>query len=138
MTARRKRYEDCEDWDLSELDGCLPRSSAFSDIDAWTEISGSFLFIERKQTLEKYGAGHLQALRRLSGQPDTTVIERRSGFGDKGREILLRAFPAGEELLLPKSGLEDFRAWVAEWGRQADAKKAERRRKCPACGKIEA
>jgi hypothetical protein len=99
------------------LDGALPRGASFSDLDAYGEINGHFLFIEHKP--EGYawepGNGQYRALRALAGLPRCTVWVVRPKAG--GWDIRDLEHP-GEVLWTADDEL--LREMVAGWGSEAD------------------
>ena len=110
MTARRVPCE--HRWDPAVLDGALPRGASFSDLDAFAEIAGRFLFIERKP--EGYawdpGNGQYRALRALSRLPGCTVWVIRPEAG--GWQVRDLAHP-GEVLWTADD--ETLRQMVSGW-----------------------
>lgn len=107
--------------DLSWLAGCFPRGIMPSDVDAWVEVNGHFLFIEYKGPGGSLRDGQRIALKRLSGQKNTTVMVIR----ERSNSALLDHMIWNVD--------ENHRAWrehtrdqvaesVREWARKAEEK----------------
>lgn len=108
-------YAALPEWD--DIVDCFPRKIHPTDIDGMVEMNGQFLFLEEKGCGVSLDTGQRLALKRLSTNPNTTVVVFRPG-GSKDMQVMI--FRAGESTGFRDCSRAQFLHWVQRWARDAD------------------
>jgi hypothetical protein len=98
-------------WDW--MRGCFPRGCMPSDADGWIEIDGRILFIEQKRAGAALTPGQREAFKRLSNEPNCTVLFLRSTDSPEHYEVLI--YGAGEPVGWQRWQIPVIQAWLTAW-----------------------
>jgi len=96
----------------------FPRGIRPTDIDGMVEINSHFLFLEEKGQGKSLDTGQRLAFKRLSCNPNTTVLVFRPGTT---ADVEAMVWENGETVGFKPCTRRQFLRWIQRWAIHADA-----------------